>query len=260
MADDVRINMATRNLESAVFAAREAVSMEKSNPDALIAEYLGAIQVANNEMGRAVGRGDPHWPANRLRTYVCSAVLLSAGAIEAAANEFFVDAAEGSIWISELGDSLLRLFGTLWREWLMPKQVGTLEKMQVALTAAGHSGFDKSRAPYQDADNLFYLRNSLVHFTPEWRSKQERHKRIEDRLRSYGFTPNPFAVSGDPFFPKCVLGADCACWAVRTAHTFALAFYQHLGLKQMTAVWQRLGHYLQNFENWKPIARRNSSR
>lgn len=233
--------------------------MEKSSTEQLVDEYLKEIRVANNEMGRAVARGDPHWPADRLRTYVSSAVLLSAGTIEAAVNEFFVDAVERSNWLQELSERTLRHLAALWEEWLREKQVGTLEKVQIALTATGNERFDKGKAPYQDVDNLFVLRNSLVHFVPEWLSGQDKHEKIEKRLRGYRFRPNPFAVGDEPFFPEQCLGADCARWAVRTAHRFVLAFYERMSIERMAEVWQRAGYYLQDFENWKPIARREAA-
>lgn len=259
MADDVRVNMSTHNLRSAVFAVREAVAIEKSSTEQLVDEYLTRIKVANNEMGKAVARADPHWPAHTLLTYVSSAILLSACTIESAVNEFFVDAVERSNWVQELGDRTLRHLAALWEEWLREKQLGTLEKTQIALTATGHRRFNKGRAPYQDADDLFFLRNSLVHFVPEWLTNQDRHERIEKRLRSYGFRPNPFAAKDSPFFPGQCLGSDCACWAVRTAHSFVLTFFKRMGIESMSDVWQIMGYYLQDFENWEPIARREAA-
>ena len=146
MADDIRVGLAIRNLRSAIFAAREAVSMEKSSIERLLNEYLNEIQIANNEMGMAVARADPHWPANRLRSYVSSAVLLSTGTIEAAVNEFFVDAVEQRDWLQELGESTLRLLAVLWEEWLRDKRVGTLAKVQIALTTTGNKKFDQGKA------------------------------------------------------------------------------------------------------------------
>jgi len=233
--------------------------MEKSSTEELVNEYLKDIKIADNHMGRVVARADPHWPADRLRTYVSSAVLLSAGTIEAAVNEFFVDAVERSNRLQELGERTLRHLAALWEEWLREKQVGTLEKAQIALTATGNERFDKGKAPYQDADNLFFLRNSLVHFVPEWLRRQDRHKKVEERLRGYGFRPNPFAAKKSPFFPEQCLGSDCARWAVQTAHSFVLAFYERMRIEGMAEGWRRAGYYLQNFENWRSVARREAA-
>ncbi len=229
--------------------------MEKSRTEQLVREFLKEIQIANNEAGIAVAHKDPHWPAHRLRSYVSSAVLLSAGTIEAAVNEFFVDAVEQSDWLQDLGERTLRQLAVLWEEWLRDNRVGTLAKVQIALAVTGNGKFDKGKTPCQDADNLFYLRNSLVHFVPEWLSSQVRHKNIEDRLRAYGFRPNPFAAKKSPFFPEQCLGSDCARWVVRTAYEFILAFYKRMGVERKVEGWQRLGHYLQEFDNWRPIAR-----
>jgi len=256
LADDIRVGMAISNLRSGIFTVREAVSMEKSSIKQLEDAYLKEIHLANNGMSRAVARADPHWPANRLRSYVSSAVLLSTGTIEAAVNEFFVDAVERSDWLQELGESTLRLLAVLWEEWLRDKRVGTLAKVQIALTTTGNKKFDKGKAPYQDADNLFFLRNSLVHFVPEWLSSQKRHKKIEERLRHYSFSPSPFAEKKSGFFPEQCLGADCACWAVQTAYEFVLAFYERMNVDRMVEGWQRMGYYLQRFESWEPIARK----
>lgn len=204
MADDIRVGMAISNLRSAIFAVREAVSMEKSSIEKLVNGYLNEIQIAKNDMGMAVAREDPHWPANKLRSYVSSAVLLSTGTIEAAVNEFFVDAVERSDWVQELGERTLRHVTVLWGK---NKRARTLEKVQIALTATENKKFDKGTAPYRDADNLFFLRNALVHFVPEWLSSQDRHKKIEERLRRYSFSPSPFAEKKSPFFPEQCLAA-----------------------------------------------------
>jgi hypothetical protein len=68
-------------------------------------------------------------------------------------------------------------------------------------------------------ENLEYLanlRNSLTHYTPEWRSESKQHKKLQNS-RKNKFTLNPFYPDGkETFFPFSLMSASCAKWALQT--------------------------------------------
>lgn len=255
MATDMKWGISHRYLRSAIFSAREAARIEKAGREKAINEFLDRIHVARNEMGRAVASEDPHFPSSELHTHVCGAVLFAASAIEAAANSFYVDAAEGDLRLGKLDAEVLLRLKTLWNELLRSTYTSPLKKIQSALAFTGCQPFDKGQPPYQDADTLFEVRNSLVHFIPEWLSKQRQHARIEQRLRSLRLGPNPFAPEDAAAYPWRLLGADLATWAARSAYQLVLEFYDRIGLDGSRRSLERIGYYLRELNDWEPLAR-----
>lgn len=82
--------------------------------------------------------------------------------------------------------------------------------------------------PAQNADILIRVRNEVVHFRPEWFSKQDRHDKLSKRLQGK-FRPSPFLLN-EPIFPRAWASADFVGWALRSAIGFLDHFYAEVGM------------------------------
>lgn len=255
MASDAQYGLSVKYFRSAVFSAREATRIEEAGKDRVVSDFYTRIKIANNEMGFAVGSQDPHWPEVALRTHVCGAILYCAGSIEARANHFFVNASERATHLKFLGEDVLRNLEAQWNLPEVRRGTSPLERIQLSLEVCGSEAFERGRNPFQDAGILFDLRNALVHFVPEWTSRQEDHARIEAALRSKRFKDNPFVASDAPSFPGKLLGADLAVWSVHTAYNLIAQFLERVGYVGGIRSWDRLEYYIRDFADWEPYAR-----
>jgi len=144
---DVLRRMARRHLVGAAYFARESFRLESSGLPCEQAQ--GANQA-----------------------YATAAIMLNVAALEAAINEFYLNAVDGPTGVlHKLTPAALGLLRTNWPG-LEKKKAGTLEKYQSALCDCGKPQLSKAAAPYHDAHLLVRLRNALVHFKPEWDSSQ----------------------------------------------------------------------------------------
>jgi hypothetical protein len=124
--------------------------------------------------------------------------------------------------------------------WAAVKQESVARKAQVLLTALADTRFDPRKAPYSDVDLVRQLRDELVHHSPKLglvvdlpehdftRVDGAEHLRnaLADR-----FEPNPLAEPADHYFPDRCLGSGCALWALESCQSFAVSFYERLGLE-----------------------------
>ena len=95
---------------------------------------------------------------------------------------------------------------------------------------------EKGKAAYQHVTLLMHLRNTLVHYVPEWLppiSSEDPDVTIEHKLEKQlkgKFEVNPmFRSSGNPFFPDKCLGYGCAQWAILCSIDFVKEWYARLG-------------------------------
>lgn len=66
---------------------------------------------------------------------------------------------------------------------------------------------------------LISIRNSIVHFTPEWDNDLAKHKKIEKSVKNHFFL-SPFYSGDTLFFPYRCLSANCAEWGIGTTKEF----------------------------------------
>jgi hypothetical protein len=169
---------------------------------------------------------------SRHSAQVTASVLSSAVFLEASINELFLSAIDQDFNILASFDAesceLLQQF------WGQVEKYPILEKYQIALALLRKGPFDRGGAPYQDADSLIKLRDSLVHYKPEWDDELGTHQRLEDRLKGR-FPLNPYGAGIHLWFPHQCLGAGCADWAVTTARAFSEEFCKRLAIPVRTA-------------------------
>jgi hypothetical protein len=102
-----------------------------------------------------------------------------------------------------------------------------LEKYQWILILSGKEAFERGSSPFQPAADLIELRDSLVHFKPEWDDDARINERIEARL-SGKFALNLLAMPSQLFIPYRCLGHGSGAWAVHSAREFIGAFCKKL--------------------------------
>jgi hypothetical protein len=147
-------------------------------------------------------------------------VLLCVAALEAYANELFVDRAQHFPDLrSDIADKL----------WELYEQKPTLEKFDMALYIKQKPPLERGSRPTQDVADLIILRNGLTHFKPEWDNEQVEHAKISKRLADR-FVASPFLTDQEPIFPRRWATAGCTRWAVESAVSFLQDFEISAGL------------------------------
>jgi len=179
---------------------------------------------------------DP-WPKQcweQHQSYATAAIVLSSAALEAAINEFFSSAEDHVIRgirmpaISNFSESTIQLLNELWH---IVERSNTLEKYQVALTACQRDPLPRGDTTYQNARDLLSLRNSLIHFRPEWDNDLDDHAKLERRLNGK-FPENTLAPHAITWFPSKCLGAGSGEWACRSVKQFSKEFCERLKIPQ----------------------------
>jgi len=171
------------------------------------------------------------------RSFAVAAILASVAFLEAAVNELFASASAPNL---EVGGGRGGLTANE-RETLVDVNDAlannrTLERCQLVLHLLGRQPFDRGTAPFQDVDLLVKLRNSLVHYKPEWRAggieggQSAADSKLAKGLQTKHFSHNPFTGAGNPFFPDKCLGHGCAAWVWKAALAFADEFFHRLGV------------------------------
>jgi len=202
----VKTEFGLQHILAAALFARRALKIELDHPDEI------------------VNSGEPYFSH---MAYVTGSVLSAVASLEATINELFIDAQHGDPNIFKDPHSEFPVL--LSARWEEAEPMKILCKYQLALDLAEKEQFDQGAAPYQEVDGLIDLRNALVHYKPEWNTDQEKHKKIEEKLKSR-FALNPFTISTDAFFPKRCLGHGCAEWAVESSMAFMNEFFGRLEL------------------------------
>ncbi len=163
--------------------------------------------------------------------YATAAVIMSAAAMEAAINEIYdrsVDKRYDEFPL--LNEGQVDLIAQLWP---VVEMASVLKKHDVALTAASLNIIEPGCEPRQSAAALIALRDTIMHYKPEWDDQLKKLKSHEDRLTGK-FPLNQLTdnLSGHMlWFPGRCLGAGCAKWACDTAYDYHVAFVERLGVK-----------------------------
>ena len=182
----------------------------------------------------AVAESALDWPQPRWdesRSLASAAVVLSVAALEATANEFFLEAVDGNtLAMQRIGERSRRILATMWD---VIDEHSILHKYEIALAICERPEFQRGEGPYQHAAALIKLRNALVHFKPEWDSELDRHAKLQRRLagkfENCGLAA--MAKSRMIWFPHECLGAGCARWSVNVTQEFIADFCRRLEIQ-----------------------------
>lgn len=200
-------HLSLTHIRNATFFAKSAASIE-ANPDAKSSEDLRQKHIA----------------------CVMGAILSAVSFLEANINEFFWEVAETpSDRVKELDVGLKELLTGFWKQnsILFKPNFSLLEKYELVLVLARKPIMDKGKEPYQPVDDLIQVRNTMVHYRPEWSFGEPLS--LEKRLRGK-FDLNPLAPQGSIFFPYLCLSFGCSKWAIESSLQFTDEFYKRIGV------------------------------
>jgi hypothetical protein len=211
-----RTYFSTQHIRSAAFLCRQAYSIEK--------DYSGEFddEIFSNH-----------------RAYVTGAILSSVFYLEASINELFSDTVEDTSWLrgDELNSETSKLMATMWNNGVpRTASYSILDKFQIALALSRKELLNKGNQPCQDVKSLISLRNSLVHFEPEWTKLSGSDDFNQDDIHKYEkllkgkFQLNPLAKEGNAFYPDRCLGHGSAEWAIESTIKFTDMFYSKMDL------------------------------
>ncbi|MGA4790944.1 hypothetical protein [Nocardia sp. AB354] len=173
-------------------------------------------------------------PSIELQAVATNSVLLSVAFMEATINEILQDIADSKpgelnrrcAGIDEDTAALLR---ELWKRPL--ERSAVLDKYQVALTAGRKPPLHMGSNPYQAASKLVSLRNSLIHFKPEWQTDEDDLSHYQEKsLRGLFADSAIFTGPVAPWFPTACLASGCAEWAHKSATDFVDRWWAAMGL------------------------------
>lgn len=214
-----RTYMSIQFVQSAAYFAREARKMELNGSGPSKPDYF------------------------QHRSYVIGAIWMASGLLEAHINELFSDAAENCReFLNPLEEEVVDLLGRKWKQGIprdKPRGVRSriLQKYEVFLDLAHKTAFDREVPPYQDVQVMIDLRNSLMHYEPEWMLNgstaplQPTDVHILEKGLKGKFKMNPLTGAGNPFYPDKCLGHGCAKWCVESSVSLVDEFCKRLGTK-----------------------------
>jgi hypothetical protein len=164
---------------------------------------------------------------------VLSSVVSAAAFIEACINEFFQDAQDrhgltGDGYLASFPSGVIEAMSATWVGTNDGSQLRALEKWQLVLIFNGRQPLDRGANPYQDAQLVMQLRNTILHFRPENVVVDDAHRleRLKGKFSDNGLMRG----SGNPWWPDHCLGHGCAQWAARSALALTDHVCQELGI------------------------------
>jgi hypothetical protein len=169
------------------------------------------------------------------RAYVVGAIISIVACLESSINELYLDAVNGILVFKDDQEPYIRSDHKINKTIALYWEDGEIEsksiklKYQTVLLIINGEICDKGSQPFQDFDNLLKLRNSLVHYKPEWHDERTDHQKLKERLASK-FQSNPFGRGSALWFPHQCLGSGCALWAVTVGEEFLKDFFSKIGI------------------------------
>ena len=175
----------------------------------------------------------------RHRVLVMNSISSSVAFAEAAINELFQDAVDKHhAYILPIKKEKIDILSDYWcmTELKNKSHISILDKYQLALRFCDKKPFDNSKNPYQNAELVIQLRNTLIHYKPESISpdrtcKPGKQIKLGDKLNGK-FPQNSLMIkSGNPYFPDKLLGCGCTSWSWKSMESLADLFFQSIGIE-----------------------------
>ena len=123
-------------------------------------------------------------------------------------------------YISEVFQSRMRCFSEVPQNYFeiiygAMERKNVIEKLD-SLLKIKDKAIDASREPWQSLKLMIDVRNSLIHFNPEWSDDNGEHKRLVKRLDSFKLKPKFYQNPGiDSWYPLDYFGYKFSEWAVQ---------------------------------------------
>ncbi len=207
-----RLYLSLQHIQSACLFARRSGQIEK--------EYDGNFSTALLT---------EYW------AYVTASIFAAVSFLEATINELFADAEE-KYSENPLDSNTKALMADKWKSISEKRSTTMMDKFDIALAVAGKPIFNPGEKPAQDVVLIVKLRNSLIHYYPEWMNDEIENssiiaveKKLSKSLRGK-FLTNPLMSKHSPFFLHKCLSYGCARWAVESSLAYGDWFYARLGI------------------------------
>ena len=159
-----------------------------------------------------------------LRTYGSGCVMSATASLEALINELFIAPGGG---LRELFNDFEKEFwsrgGVEWKP--------ILKKYQKALQMLGRIPMSETSQVFENVNALIKLRDSLVHFKPNWDETRKHYVELETIL-SGRYETSPFVDAGSDFSTMKSMSAGCCRWAVSSVAEFVSEFQRSAQLSQ----------------------------
>ena len=178
--------------------------------------------------------------SSRNLAFVTGAIFSTIAFLEASINELLSDISINDDRVKTLPIDRKKDIKTLWdkEDRSSLEKWSVLKKYQKTLELLDKEQINEKSELYDNVSILVELRNTLMHFKPEWNaihspylSENENQHKLTSRLEGKFEISIFFTNSGNPFFPDKCMGYGCAEWALRNAVMFVDEFYTRVGIK-----------------------------
>ena len=177
--------------------------------------------------------------SSRNLAFVTGAIFSTIAFIEASINELLSDISQNDDRVKTLPKDNKKAIKDLWdkEDRGSLEKWSTLKKYQKTLELLDKEKFDEVSELFENVSLLIELRNTLMHFKPEWdsihspyMSENDNQHRLTSKLESKFELSIFFRSTGNPFFPNKCMGYGCAEWALRNTVIFVDEFYRRIGI------------------------------
>lgn len=169
--------------------------------------------------------------------------------LEASINELFMDSSDNRLgMVRDLTDPEVATLADMWNLGIpRTANYNIIEKYQIALALLKREPLNPGIDPVQSVSVIIKLRNSLIHYEPEWVTTQNvneamvKQQKIEKYLM-HRFEINKYTGKDNPFFPDKCLSSGLVKWAITNIVEFTDKFYTSIGL---IPPYEKIRHKLQ---------------
>jgi len=207
--------MSIIHIQSAAILCQEARLLESNN-------HTSKFEMLNIYQAKSIG-----------------AIWAISSFLEAYINEIYCDIYDDSPeFVGSVPENKKNLIAKMWSKGIpRTAKYSILDKYDIFLDLMEIKGFSKGEFPYQDIQLLIKLRNSLIHYEPEWVKNTSSHDfndadmhKFEKKLKGK-FTTNPFTGEGNAFYPDKCIGYGCAKWGFDASIALTEEFSKKSGVK-----------------------------
>lgn len=165
---------------------------------------------------------------------VTASIFHAVAFLKATINEFFTDAGEEPSE-NRLNSNTKACMADWWQSNRKNRKITMMDRFDESLKLAGRCPFIRGKELAQDIAHIVKLRDSLMHYYPEWMNDGVTVPLTVTPERRYlnyligKFPTNPLMGKDGPFFPNRCLSYGCAQWVVESSLAYSDEFYRNLG-------------------------------
>jgi hypothetical protein len=206
----VRADFARHNLNGAAYAARRTFDIENAGQ----AETLG-----------------PGF--DEIMAVVPVAVSMSGAALEGNSNELIQDLLDMANRTGRMTEATKVLLAELKED----RTGNAIDRYRSIALLQGKIP-NPGDARWGEAALLVKLRNSFMHFKPNWQSVDDEPDKLAKTVQRKFRTAKPYVNNALYMFPNACLTYECAKWSIDTVLNFSKAISERLEIPDRFASWQ----------------------